>query len=187
MKKIMYWFAFLTLVGCSGGKFGTLTKQNITAEPKVMELKGGQVTVTVKGTFPDKFFAKKGELVFTPTIVTPNGEIPGEGIIFYGEKVKNPGLLVVPYKTGGNFSETQSFPYVPSMRDSELYAVLQASDGKKSVSMPRIKLADGVITTCLLVDKTEPKPLMSTETLEGKSTLNQSGTIQYVIQKSVIR
>ncbi|MFA6779739.1 MAG: tetratricopeptide repeat protein [Paludibacteraceae bacterium] len=187
MKKILCLLSVATLIGCSSEKFGALTSHNITAEPKVMQVNGGEVNVTIKGSFPDNYFPKKGELVFIPTLVTPSGEIQGDEIIFYGQNAKDAGLLVVPRKTGGTFTETVTFPYTPNMKVAELYGVFVAKEGSKVVQLPRVKLADGIITTSLLVNVNEALPMMSAEALQGNITNTDAGTIHYQIQKAVIR
>ncbi len=189
MKKIMYLIVFSTLIGCSSsGKFGNLTTDNISVDPKVLELKGGQVPVTVTGTFPAKFFPKEGELEFTPVVETPKNNIQGDKVIFYGEKVKDAGLLIVSNEYGGTFSETQSFSYTEDMKMSELYAEFKVKKGDKDIKFGKIKLADGVITTPLLLDVSEAT-VTSKEVYGVNSSFigPKSGTIQYVIEKSDIR
>ena len=46
------------------------------------------------------------------------------------------------------------FDYVPEMAQSELYLEFKAKVGKKKVSIPAVKIADGVIATSELVDVT---------------------------------
>jgi tetratricopeptide (TPR) repeat protein len=188
MKKMMYLVAFsLLVVGCSSsGKFGDLTSDNFSVDPKVMEVRGGGVPVMVTGTFPAKFFPKDGELEFTPVMISKGRSVKGEKIVFYGEKAKNPGLLIVSHQYGGVFSETQSFPYSDDMRMSELCADIKCKQGGKVIRTARIKLADGIITTPMLVDPREAS-MITRETYGMGPAIETTGAIQYVIQKSDVR
>jgi Flp pilus assembly protein TadD len=188
MKKLTYLIAISALVGCSsGGKFGNLTSDNISVEPRVLEVKGGEVPVMVTGTFPKNFFPKDGVLEFTPVMVTSNGKtIKGEKVTFYGEKVKNPGLVVVSHSNGGKFADMQSFDYNDDMKMSELYADFNVKKGNKNINFSRVKLADGVITTPMLVDLSEAV-MMSNEGLGMTAAGTTSGVIQYPIQQANIR
>jgi len=188
MKKMMYLFAFsMLVVGCSSsGKFGDLTSDNFSVDPKVLEIRGDGVPVMVTGTFPAKFFPKNGELEFTPVLISQGRSVKGEKIVFYGEKVKNPGLLVVSHRYGGIFSEAQSFSYANDMRMSELYADVKFKQGGKVVKTSRIKLADGIIVTPMLIDVREAS-MVSRETYGIGPSKETTGAIQYVISKSDIR
>ena len=188
MKKMMYLFAFsMLVVGCSSSeKFGNLTSDNFSVDPNVLELRGDGVPVMVTGTFPANFFPKNGELEFTPVLISQGKSVKGEKIVFYGEKVKNPGLLVVSHRYGGTFSETQSFPYTNDMRMSELFADVKLKEGGKVVKTSRIKLADGIIATPMLIDVGEAS-MISRETYGIGPSKETTGAIQYVISKSDIR
>jgi tetratricopeptide (TPR) repeat protein len=188
MKKLAYLVAFFALAGCSsGGKFGNLTSDNLSVEPRVLELKGGEVPVAVAGTFPRNFFPKDGVLEFTPVLVTSNGKtIKGNKVTLYGENVKNPGAVVVSHSSGGRFSDVQSFKFTDDMKMSELYADFNVKKGNKNINFSRVKLADGVITTPMLVDLSEAV-MMSSESLGMAGASTTSGTIQYIIQQANIR
>ena len=143
--------------------------------------------MTLAGTFPDHYFPKHGVLTITPVLRTSQGDIEGQSLTFYGEDVKNPGVLIVPYNSGGTFAETQTIEYSPEMKNSELYAIFKAEIDGKVVPIKQIKLADGVITTSSLVDKNEACPMVTHETLSGKTSSTGMGTIRYEIDRSKIR
>ncbi|MDR1730426.1 MAG: hypothetical protein LBR52_07175 [Prevotellaceae bacterium] len=188
MKKVIYLAIFSMLVGCSSkAKFGNLTTDNISVDPKVLEVKGGEVTATIKGTFPHKFFPKDGELEVTPVLISGGKTVKGDKVIFFGEQIAKPGLMIVSNKEGGTFSEKQSFPYTSDMRMSQLYAEVRYKRGNESFrSIPRIKLADGVITTPMLVDVSEAS-MVSREFFGASEGGIETGTIQYVVGKSELR
>ena len=53
----------------------------------------------------------------------------------------------ISYKMGGSYTMKTSFDYVPEMAKSELYLEFKATIGKKEVTIPAVKIADGVIST----------------------------------------
>ena len=55
---------------------------------------------------------------------------------------------------GGSYTMKTSFDYVPEMAKSELYLEFKATIGKKVVTIPAVKIADGVISTSELVNNT---------------------------------
>lgn len=187
MKFKFYLPMLLAITACSSEKFGALTQKEIESEPKVLELVGNNVDMTLAGTFPDHYFPKHGVLTITPVLRTSQGDIEGQSLTFYGEDVKNPGVLIVPYNSGGTFAETQTIEYSPEMKNSELYAIFKAEIDGKVVPIKQIKLADGVITTSSLVDKNEACPMVTHETLSGKTSSTGMGTIRYEIDRSKIR
>ena len=52
---------------------------------------------------------------------------------------------------GGNYTMKTSFDYVPEMAKSELYLEFKATIGNKTVTIPAVKVADGVISTSEMV------------------------------------
>ena len=67
-----------------------------------------------------------------------------------------------------------SFTYVPEMAESELYLTFNAKVGKKEVSVPEVKIADGVIATSALVGNT----------LNGANTGTSSDAFQREIKQA---
>ncbi len=136
-------------------KEADLIKWKVT--PEVLETHAGQVMVAVEGQIPEKYFAKKADLLITPVIRYTNAENvlvdkAYPEIKLQGEKVTSNNQVVV-YKEGGNFSVKGAIPYEAAMRMSELQVKITASQGVKSLDFEPIKLADGVISTSELVNK----------------------------------
>lgn len=136
-------------------KEADLIKWNVT--PEVLETHAGQVLVAVEGQIPEKYFAKKANLLITPVIRYTNSENvlvdkAYPEIKLQGEKVTANNQVVV-YKEGGNFSVKGAIPYEAAMRMSELQVKIVASQGVKSLDFEPIKLADGVISTSEMVNK----------------------------------
>jgi len=55
---------------------------------------------------------------------------------------------------GGNYTMKTTFDYVPEMAKSELYLEFNAKVGKKTIAIPAVKIADGVISTSELINNT---------------------------------
>ena len=152
--------------------------------PKVLETHGGLVNVTIKGTFPEKFFDKKTTLTATPVITYSGGEAAFQKVqVVQGESVdaNNP----VISKSGGNFTYTDVVPYKDAMKISELVLRVKASRGAKSVDFEPVKLADGVIATSTLVEK-EGKPIASKDNFQRIIPESQVADIHYPINRAEI-
>ncbi|MBC8319837.1 MAG: hypothetical protein H8E34_03845 [Bacteroidetes bacterium] len=158
-------------------------KVQIQAIPNPLEEKGDEIEVTIKGTFPPKYFDKKAVMCFTPVLKYDGGETAFSTLFFKGEDVTGDGTLV-SYSNGGSFIYISKIPYDPAMNmsefvvapvvytyDGEVYencAAAQASGSKVFVA-PERKLADGVIHTS--------KYLRNTELLAWASDAYQKVTI----------
>lgn len=143
-------------------------KIDLKATPSPLEEKGGTIEVTIKGTFPPKYFGKKAILCFTPVLKYEGGETAFEPMNFKGEDVAGDGTLV-SYANGGSFTYSSTIPYDPAMDVSELvvapviytytgevYESCEAAEanGSKVFVAPERKLDDGVIHTSQLLRNT---------------------------------
>ena len=90
-----------------------LVKYEVTPDP--LEVHGDSVAITVKGTYPPKYFAKKVDLTVTPVVKTPTGEHAFKPITEVGEKSKTPGNKI-NQKAGGSFTYSDKIAYSPDMR-----------------------------------------------------------------------
>ena len=134
-------------------KMGALSSDYFTTTPQVLEAVAGQVPVTINGQFPMKYFKKKAVVEVTPVLRWNGGEAVGTPAVFQGEKVEG-NDPTISYKMGGNYTMRTSFTYVPEMAQSELYLVFNAKIGNKTVNIPAVKIADGVIATSELINNT---------------------------------
>ena len=139
---------------CSGlnkmKKNSNLVKYEVT--PKILETHAGVVTVTIKGTFPAKYFDKKTTVTATPVLTYTGGETAFDKVqVLQGEKVQANNKVITT--TGGDFTYTSTIPYKDAMKMSELVLRIKAVRGKKSLDFEKVKIADGVIATSTLVEK----------------------------------
>ena len=191
MKKIRSYFililaaAFLT--SCSGlnkmKKDAGEVKYEVS--PKILEAHAGMVNVTIKGTFPQKYFNKKATLDVTPVLTYTGGETAFDKVqVLQGEKVQA-NNKVITY-SGGDFTYTSTIPYKPEMKMSELVLRTKAILGKKSLDFDPVKLADGVIATSTLV-MVHARPIIMKDNYVRIIPGSQSADINYVINQADIR
>jgi len=191
MKKIRNYFilvlAAVFLASCSGlnkmKKEAGDIKYEVT--PKVLEAHGGLVNVTIKGSFPEKYFNKKATLEVTPVLTYAGGETAYDKVqVLQGEKVQA-NNKVITY-AGGDFTYTSSIPYKDAMKMSELVLKITASINEKSLDFDPIKLADGVIATSTLVEF-HGRMIIMPDKYVRIIPETQTADINYVINQANIR
>ena len=143
----------LAVLSSCASKMGELSPEYFTVTPQVLEAVGGQVPATINGKFPEKYFNKKAIVEVTPVLRWQGGEAKGQTATFQGEKVEA-NYQTINYQMGGNYTLRTSFDYRPEMAKSELYLDFLVRLGNKVMSIPSVKVADGVIATSELVGKT---------------------------------
>ena len=82
-----------------------------------------------------------------------------------------------------------SFDYVPEMAKSELYLEFKATIGKKVVTIPAVKVADGVISTSELVNNTlgNANPALGEDAFQRIIKEKHDANIMFLIQQANIR
>ncbi len=177
------------LSSCSS-KMGELSSDYFTTTPQVLEAVGGKVDVTINGKFPEKYFKKKAVVTVTPVLRWDGGEARGESMTFQGEKVQGNNQTVY-YKVGGNYTMPASFDYVPEMAKSELYLEFDATVGSKGkkVTIPDVKVADGVIATSELLKNTLASANLTDAEDAFQRVIKQakSANIMFLIQQANLR
>lgn len=188
-KKIslcMTVLAVAVLSSCS--KMGPLSPDYFTVTPNPLEAQAGKVPVTINGLFPEKYMKRKAVVTVTPVLRYEGGEALGQPATFQGEKVVG-NNQTISYRVGGNYTMKTTYDYIDPMHKSELYLVFAATVGKKSVSIPEVKVADGVIATSELVKRT----LKSASTSYAQDNFQriikkkQEANIQFLINQAKIR
>lgn len=128
--------------------------------PNPLEERGDSVEVTIKGTFPPKYFKKNAVMNFTPVLKYDGGSVALKPVNFKGESVSGDGTPI-NYANGGTFTYTDKIPYHPNMNVSELVVAPLVYPAKTITSTSREavvanepymavaerKLQDGVIYT----------------------------------------
>jgi len=179
---------FALLLSSCGKDLTALDPSLFKCNPNPLEVKGGKVNATVSGTFPVKYFNKKAVVTVTPVLKFEGKEVKGTPSVFQGEKVKG-NDKVITFKLGGNYSMDVSFNYVPEMAKSELYLQFDIVQGKKTYSIPSVKVADGVIATSQLVstNASEFTPVYLTDKFQRVIQQKQEADILFLIQQSKLR
>lgn len=169
-------------------KMGELSSDYFTTTPQVLEAVGGKVPVTINGKFPEKYFNKKAVVEVTPVLRWNGGEAKGQPAVFQGEKVEG-NDQPISYKVGGNYTMRASFDYVPEMAKSELYLEFNAKIGNKTVAIPAVKIADGVISTSELVESTlqSANPANGDDAFQRIIKEKHNANIMFLIQQANIR
>ena len=169
-------------------KMGPLSADYFTVTPQVLEAVGGKVPATINGKFPEKYFNKKAVVEVTPVLKWNGGEAKGQPATFQGEKVEGNDQSI-SYKMGGSYTMKTSFDYVPEMAKSELYLEFKATIGKKEVTIPAVKIADGVISTSELVNNTlgNANPALGEDALQRIIKEKHDANIMFLIQQANIR
>lgn len=161
---------------------------NYDVTPEVLEAHGGDVALSIKGVFPEKYFDKSTTAEAVPVLVYDGGEVAFEKVTLQGEKVLA-NNEVINY-TGGNFNYSSKVPYKDALKKSELMLRITATRKGKSLAFDPIKLADGVIATSTLVETTvadNVRPVMIKDNFQRVIPESQLANIYYLINRADIR
>ncbi|MEG1902867.1 MAG: hypothetical protein RR212_00570 [Bacteroidales bacterium] len=175
----------LAFTSCSK-KMGELNANYFTVTPQPLVAVGGQVPATINGTFPEKYFEKKSVVTVTPVLVYAGGEAVGTPFIYQGEKVTG-NDQTISYKMGGNITMKTSFKFIPEMRKSELFLNFSVKRGKKTYTLPRVKVADGVVATSALASAEDVNAAIAPDKFQRIITDNYVAKILFLIQQSNLR
>ena len=122
-----------------------LVKYTVTPNP--VEMHGDEVSISVSGKFPEKYFDKSAVIEATPYIKSANGtEIALKPVKLQGEKAEDNGK-VIKYAEGGSFSYSDKVPFSEDMKNSIIEIRIKASRKGKEVVFDPLKIADGVMAT----------------------------------------
>ena len=190
MSKKIYLplLVLLAVVGLSScsSKLQPLATDYIKVVPQPLEEVAGKVPVTINATFPQKWFNKKATVVVVPVLRYEGGEAWGTSYTFQGEKVAGNGQ-VIPEKTGANVTMTSSFNYVPAMQKSELYLTFTAKIGNKEVTLPELKIADGVLSTASLANAGFETPAIAPDKFQRIIKEAYDANIMFLVRRVELR
>lgn len=178
--------ALLVLTFSSCKKMGELSADYFTTNPEVLEAVGGKVPVTITGKFPEKYFKKNAVVEVTPVLRWEGGEAKGQPATFQGEKVQGNDQTIM-YKAGGTYTMKTSFNYVPEMAKSELYLDFKIKSGKKTYTIPSVKIADGVIATSELPTVNSANAALAPDAFQRVIKQAKEAQIMFLIQQANLR
>lgn len=188
MRKI---YLIASVLGCAAimsscSKLGDLSADNFKVTPTPLEAVGGEVAATINGVFPEKYMKKKAVVTVTPVLKYEGGEAVGQSATFQGEKVEGNGTEI-SYKVGGTYTMKTNFKYVPAMIKSDLYARFEAKLGKKTVSVPEVKIGYGVLSTSELLGRCTITASTAPDAFQRVIEQKQEANIKFLIGQANLR
>ena len=174
------------VVMSSCSKLGDLSADNFKVTPTPLEAIGGEVPATINGIFPEKYMKKKAVVTVTPVLKYEGGEAVGQSATFQGEKVEGNGTEI-GYKVVGSYTMKANFQYVPAMISSDLYARFEAKLGKKTVSIPEVKIGYGVLSTSELLKKCVVTASTAPDAFKRIIEQKQEANIKFLIGQANLR
>ena len=176
----------MLFTSCS--KLGPLSADNFTVTPNPLETQKGAVPATINGHFPEKYMNKKAVVTIIPELRYANGErVQGNTATFQGENV-NDNNQVIAYRTGGNYTLRTNFAYADCNK-AELYMTFNARLGSKQVTIPAVKVADGIIATSELYRRTvtTAQAALAPDAYQRITKKKQEANIKFLIQQANLR
>ncbi len=122
---------------------------SFTPETNPLENHGGEVAIEVTGSVSEKYFHPNAKVELIPVLKHEGGERELSVVYLRGEKTSGEGT-VINRNSSTTFSFSEVVPYQEEFKESELVLradVYREGDADESVSLPEVKVADGVIIT----------------------------------------
>ena len=177
----------LIMSACGGmnkmAKMANQVQKSVT--PTVLEMHGDSVEIEFKFTFPPKFFQKAATLEVTPVLKYEGGEKAFASKTIQGESVQA-NNEVCTFANGGTYTIKSKIAFEDAMRKSELVARAKATMKGQSVEMDFGKIADGVMSTALLLDK-NAMTIGAADKFERITNDSKGATLFFVINKADIQ
>lgn len=175
----------LVFTSC-GKKLTEIGAEYFTVNPNPLEVVGDKVPATVTAQIPQKFFVKNAEVTVTPYLVYGDKETASAPYTVQGEKVKG-NNQVINYENGGTVTFPVMYAYTPEMAKSELMLDFQVKQGSKSYTLPRVKVADGVIATATIATAATVEPAPSTDNFQHVINEQYTANIRFLINQTNVR
>jgi len=178
----------VALPGCGGlGKMDKAIEElNLSMSPEPLIMQGSEVALSLSGTFPEKYFAKKAIIEATPVLVWDGGEAAFETQGFQGEDAAG-NYTVVPFKSAKSFDYSASVPYQEGMEDgARLELRISGTMGSKTMDFSPVVLGDGVITTPNWV-QSDDRFVMGKDDFQRVLSYTQTAEINYDYNRSNVR
>ena len=188
-KKCLFLLsAGVVMLFTSCSKLGSLSADNFTVTPNPLETQAGEVPATINGMFPEKYMNKKAVVTVIPELRFDGQKVRGTSATFQGEKVQG-NDQTISYRMGGRYTMKTSFKYQPEMQQSELYLTFDAKVGKKTVNVPAVKVATGVIATSELYKRTltSTQGAIAQDAFQRVIEQKQEANVKFLIGQAQLR
>ncbi|GAB4251365.1 MAG: tetratricopeptide repeat protein [Vicingaceae bacterium] len=158
---------------------------NYEVTPNPAEMHGDSIAITVKGSFPEKYFHKKVSATVTPVLVYGGSEQAFDAFKLKGEDSEAEGT-VINYEKGGSFTHSAVIPYKDGMHMATIELRATGEFKGKTKDLDGVKAADGTIITPKLVQPTD-KPILGKDKFQKFWMEDNKVEIHYLVNSSVVR
>ena len=180
--------AAVLLLTTSCSKLKELSADNFNVVPNPLETQTGTVPATINGIFPEKYMKKRAVVTVIPELRYANGQVAqGQSATFQGEKV-NGNDQSISYRLGGRYTMKTNFAYLDCNK-ADMYLKFDARIGSKSVKVPEVKVASGVIATSELYKKTleSAQAAIAPDAFKRINEQKQEANVKFLIQQANLR
>jgi Flp pilus assembly protein TadD len=180
--------AAVLLLTTSCSKLKELSADNFNVVPNPLETQTGTVPATINGIFPEKYMKKRAVVTVIPELRYANGQVAqGQSTTFQGEKV-NGNNQSISYRVGGRYTMKTNFAYLDCNK-ADMYLKFDARIGSKSVKVPEVKVANGVIATSELYKKTleSAQAAIAPDAFKRINEQKQEANVKFLIQQANLR
>lgn len=175
----------LMLTGCNKN-MNQFSADYFSVNPNPLEVVGERVPATVTANIPQKFFLKNAEVTVTPYLVFNGQEVASQSYNFQGEKVRG-NAPVINYEQGGTVTIPVVYNYQPEMMKSELMLGFNVRQGNKQYVLPRVKVADGVVSTAALAQAANATPAIAPDKFQRIINEKYAADIRFLVNRANIR
>ena len=175
----------IILVSCSS-KLTPLSPSLFSVTPSPLEVQGSKIPATVNGKFPEKWFNKNAEITITPVLKWGISEQLGTAVTYQGENIAGNGIVVLQ-KQGAPFTIKSEFDYDPEMANPALYLRFTTLVKNKPVTLPDVKISEGLITTAALANALTNTPADAPDDFQKLIKDAYDANILFLIQQAELR
>ncbi len=184
--QIVLGSAVVLAVGCSSPnkmlKEAATVRYNVTPDP--LEMKGDSVDVSINVVYPPKYFNKNAVMKLTPVLKGEGAAVSYPEVILQGEKVQGNGGVIS--NAGGSYTYKGKVAYQDALLKSDLMIQSNVSVKSKSVNLPEVKVADGVLATVSLLQN-EAKAISSENQFKRAEVLTSESDIVFSINNASVK
>lgn len=158
-----------------------------TVSPQPLVEEGGNIPFTINGHFPEQWFKKSACVTLTPVLIGKQTRIENTPTAFQGEKVMG-NAQEVSQRLGSSFTLRGRFPYLPTLRQSELAVRVDGKIKGKTVLTQLITVGIGVNATASLISRAAASMpcAMSEDKYQYAIEKEQEAQIKYLVQQTNI-